>query len=267
MGIVLDKSFLQGVSRDEIIELSKNNRLLVSDALFFEMLTTSIKNRAKCFSKFPTYENPVDLINHIGFLLRYEIDNHKKSNSPSSNKENSNYRFIFNEALKDPNYVLPDYAQETISQYNDELKNDVYIFLKKANTITDLFPELLNANKQAARTVAENCIAKPGSLIQLISSFNAPPEENELPAASVINEHWAIYRYLQVQLLFAIDLYVRFNGSIPESLTEKQYIEIEHDVLDAQLLALGLMEGAFATREKKLQRWWKLLMPNGMLLL
>jgi len=37
--------------------------------------------------------------------------------------------------------------------------------------------------------------------------------------------------------------------------------KLDHDVLDAQVLMLG----AFATNEKKLIRWWRMLCPDGML--
>ncbi len=45
----------------------------------------------------------------------------------------------------------------------------------------------------------------------------------------------------------------------------KAYEKIEHYVLDAHYLILGALEGAFATREKKLQRWYLLLCPEGRL--
>jgi hypothetical protein len=40
---------------------------------------------------------------------------------------------------------------------------------------------------------------------------------------------------------------------------------IRHDVLDAQYLMLALLEGAFATKEKKMCEWWGKLMPEGVL--
>lgn len=70
---------------------------------------------------------------------------------------------------------------------------------------------------------------------------------------------------MQVQLLFTLDIYVRYQGKIPELLTPRLYEKMEHDVLDAEQLILGCLEGSFATRERKHKRWWALLCPDGCL--
>ncbi|MNT61706.1 hypothetical protein D3C72_1993660 [compost metagenome] len=80
-----------------------------------------------------------------------------------------------------------------------------------------------------------------------------------------MTEDWAIYRWLQVQFLFALDLYVRYQGKVPDSMGSAAWEKLEHDVLDAQVLMLGCLEGAFATNEKKLIRWRRMLCPNGTL--
>lgn len=64
-------------------------------------------------------------------------------------------------------------------------------------------------------------------------------------------------------MLFALNLYVRHQGRLKEQLTPKGWVRLEHDVHDAQILALGVLEGALATSELKLQRWFSLLRPSG----
>ena len=51
--IVLDKSFLQGSKKARIYQLAETHRLIVSDALFYELLTASEPGRSRCFAKFP----------------------------------------------------------------------------------------------------------------------------------------------------------------------------------------------------------------------
>jgi hypothetical protein len=63
--------------------------------------------------------------------------------------------------------------------------------------------------------------------------------------------------------LFALDVFVRYRGAVTEALNPITYEKMEHDVLDAQVFMLGCLEGAFATQEKKLKRWWALLCPDG----
>ena len=97
------------------------------------------------------------------------------------------------------------------------------------------------------------------------SHLSPPPGEKPLPLGESIDEKWAIYRWVQVQLLFALDVHVRYQGNIPTPLSSNVYEKMEHDVLDAEQLILGCLEGAFATRENKHKRWWRLLCPDGRL--
>jgi len=264
--IVVDKSFLQGASGVRIRELAQNNRILMSDALFYELLTTRPEARTQCFAKFPNVQNPVDLINHAGILMRREIETGQPSGKPSLHKEDMN--FIFNSALLDLEYRPPTDAQKAIGEETERLKDSVQSFLAKAAIIKSMFPALLSGTqteRDSALLDAERAIVTPNALLPFISQFEPPPGELPLPPADSINEEWALYRWVQVQLLFTLDVYVRYQGKIPEPLTPRIYEKMEHDVLDAEQLILGCLEGSFATRERKHKRWLALLCPDGCL--
>ncbi|BCK86524.1 hypothetical protein MIZ01_0286 [Sideroxyarcus emersonii] len=264
--IVLDKSFLQGAKRLRIHELAASHRLVVSDALFYELLTASEPDRSRCFAKFPPIDNPVDLVNHIGTLMRIEIDTHQPAGKPSSHRES--LRFQFNSRLQNTNYELPVEVQQMVDEQTNDLRLHVDQFVGRAATANSFFPNLLvgnQAERTKARDDAERAIAEPGSLINLYSNLEPPPGERPLPPSSLVTEDWALYRWLQVQFLFGLDLYVRYQGNIPSKFSSAIYEKLEHDVLDAEVLMLGCLEGAFATRENKLKRWWRLLCPNGTL--
>ncbi len=87
-----------------------------------------------------------------------------------------------------------------------------------------------------------------------------------LPPAETTTDDWALYRYLQMQMLFALDVYVRYQGRRPEIASPAVFERMEHDVLDAQVAMLGCLEGALATRETKLKRWFRLVAPDGILI-
>lgn len=264
--IILDKCFLQGTSATRIRELAAIHRLLVSDALFYELLTSEEPGRSRCFSKFPPGENPVDLVSHIGPLMRSEIDTHKPSGPPSLHREN--WRFQFNPSLVNPGYQIPEEASLAIEEHAAELRSDVGSFMQKAKLVPTFFPALLSGsqgNRDSARSNAEAAIASPGALMDLYSNLTPPPGERPLPPRALVSENWAVYRWLQVQMLFALDLYMRYGGRIPNTLSPAVFEKMEHDVLDAQVLMLGCLEGTFATKEKKLKRWWALLCPRGRL--
>jgi len=262
--IVLDKCFLQGTSAAQMRELATSHRLVVSDALFYELLTSDEPARSRCFRKFTPVENPVDLVSHIGLLMRLEIDTQKPSGPPSSHREN--WRFQFNPALITPDYQIPEAGLIAIEEHATELRSDVDSFVQRAKLLPTFFPDLLSgnqANRDRLRTEAEGAIAAPGSLMEFYSNLEPPPGEKSLPPSHLVSEDWAVYRWLQVQMLFALDLYVRYGGRVPDRFSEAVFEKMEHDALDAQVLMLGCLEGAFATKEKKLKRWWKLLCPRG----
>jgi hypothetical protein len=264
--VIIDKCFLQGAPASHVAALEKSHRLLMSDGLFYELLTGSEPGRSRCFAKLPVKDNPVEFVNHIGTLMRKEIDTHQPAGMPSQNKEN--IRFQFHPKLRTGNYEMPPEAQEEVDRMFAELSDDVIAFIERAKNTTDFFPDLFEGSqseRDLARANAENAIVEPGSLLAFYSQLQAPLGEKPLPPAAIVDESWAIYRWLQVQFLFALDVCVRYQGAVPETLTSKTFEKLEHDVLDAQVLMLACLEGGFATREKKLQRWWRLLRPDGQL--
>lgn len=263
--IILDKSFLQGSKKSRIHELAKTYRLVVSDALFYELLTASEPGRSRCFAKFPPVENPVDLVNHIGTLMRMEIETHRPAGKPSTYREQ--LKFQFNPSLVSSEYELPEEARLSVEEQTAQLRADVQSFIGRVPPIKSFFPNLLvgsDLQRRQEREDAERAIAEPGALIPFYSNLE-PPSGQTLPSGTIVTEEWALYRWLQVQFLFTLDLYVRYQDGIPENLSPTLYEKIEHDVLDAQVMMLGCLEGAFATREKKLVRWWNLICPSGTL--
>lgn len=264
--IVLDKSFLQGARTSQIQELAAAHRLVVSDALFYELLTAPEPGRTRCFAKFPPTENPVDLVNHIGTLMRIEIDTHSPCGKPSEHREK--LRFQFNPRLVSADYVLPEQARVAVEDQTTQIQSDVAGFLEQVALVPTFFPNLLTgstAEQKLAHAEAEGALAEPGALIAFYSGLEPPPGQKPLPPPHLVSEQWAVYRWLQVKLLFALDVYVRCRGVLPETLSPSTYERMEHDVLDAQVFMLGCLEGAFATREKKLKRWWSLLCRDATL--
>lgn len=264
--IVLDKSFLQGSKASHIRELAESHRLLMSDALFYELISNPVDRRT-CFSKFPEMDNPVDLITHVGGCIRNEVDMHKPSGKPSSNIEDIQFRF--NSTLLQEDYELPADMQLVVDEHTAELRDDVASFLDRSRLISLMFPGLFtgsDAQRNIARRKAEQVIATDTqALLGFYSLLESPSDKPPLPSAKLVTPEWTLFRWLQVQMLFALHTCVRYNGSVPETLTGKMYERFEHDVLDAQYLILGVLEGSFATRENKLKSWWALICPEGTL--
>ena len=114
--------------------------------------------------------------------------------------------------------------------------------------------------EEIERFIAENTEEMAGFLGKL-----ELPGQDVIPDQSVLNESWALFRWLQVNLLFSLDIRRRYGEISFSELTNKQHTDFEHDVLDAHYLIQGVLQGAFATKEKKLIRFFNLLCPDGIL--
>lgn len=255
-GIVLDKSFLQGASGARIAEIARSYELVMCESLFYELLTSEEPGRSGCFAKLRE-DNPVALVSDIGPLLGLEIDRGHAAGRPSSHRIDLPFRF--NPKLVNRSYVLPAEAQTTVDELTARLRTDVASFLDRVEVVPSFFPDLLQGSdddRRRARTEAEEAIVAPRGLVPLYAQLEPPAGETPLPPAEATTDDWALFRYLQMQMLFALDAYVRYHGRRPDTASAAVYERIEHDVLDAQVAMLGCLEGALATHERKLQRWF-----------
>lgn len=268
--VVIDKCFLQGSKADRIRELCLSHNVLMTDVLFYELISSSEPHRSRCFAKFPPTENPVSLIHHVGALLHKEINSHAPSGKPSDNRENIRYRF--HPDLATCEYVFPEDARQALDEENHKTQMNVSSFIQRARVIAEIFPELLSGSdfdRETAKEEAAHIIATDTtSILKFYSALETPAGEKPLPPTEIVTPAWALFRWVQVQLLMSLDVFFRYRGRIPDAsaLTPNWHERIEHDLLDAEYLVLGVLEGSFATSERKLQNYWQILRPDGALL-
>lgn len=268
--VVIDKCFLQGSKVDRIRELCLSHNVLMTDVLFYELISSSEPHRSRCFAKFPPCENPVTLIQHTGALLRKEINSHIPSGKPSENPEDIRYRF--HPDLATGKYAFPEATMVALEEENSKTHGNVVSFIQRTQVIAEVFPTLLSgsdADRENAKDEAIRIIATDtASVLKFYSALESPPGEKPLPPAEIVTPGWTLFRWVQVQLLMSMDVFFRYRGKIPEpsALTHRWYEKIEHDLLDAEYLVLGVLEGSFATTERKLQKYWQMLRPDGVLM-
>ena len=266
--VIIDKNYLQGTGTEKFRKLYSAYQFLLPDVLFYELISAKKLERSRCFAKFPPIDNPITVIKNAGFFLRYEIEHHKPCGKPSLYPED--IRFRFNPALSTGEYEFPREAKDALEEKNHVTKREVSEFVEQISFIAALFPALLKGNdnvRMLAKNEAEKLLtANPTFILNLYNQFEAPSNKNSYPPTNLVTTDWAVFRWLQVKWLMLLDIYCRYNGKIPDKLTGKFYENIEHDMLDLEYLFLGVLEGTFATREKKLQRLWKILAPDGILL-
>ena len=141
--VVLDKNFLQGAPVGAVRALAESHTLVMPGALFFELLTTDVDARRKCFSKLPKSINPVQLVDHIGVLLKHEGKNSAPCGKPSAHCLDIDFQF--NARLIDENYVLPSEAQAAIDSQIQDANLDVERLVGLSESVPSLFPELASS--------------------------------------------------------------------------------------------------------------------------
>jgi len=266
-GLILDKCFLQAISQRDMTKLSEQYQLVVSGPLFYELITSSDRKRINCFSKFPARTNPVLLVDHVGTLIRKELVHCRPSGKPSANRINID--FEFNPQLLQPGYEFPIKAARELEHQSLELSSEIYQIIEISKTSESLFGALLAGTQQEqdqARITAEAKIANLDAVRNFYGTLEAQNQELPYPPKEIVDSNWTVLRWLQAKMLFSLDIHIRYRGKVDEMLSPKVLEKLEHDLHDMQHLTLAMLEGAFATNEKKLQRWWKLLMPTGDLL-
>ncbi len=217
--VVVDKSFLQGRTKEAVHRFARQHRILMTEALLFEMLANP-QDRRTCFAKLPSGENPVDIVLHRGAYLLKEISTRRPVPKPSAKIER--LRFQFNERLLRPDYTLPSKAKAVLDEQRREVLADSESAKTRALQMPSFFPGLAARKshiRRAARDEAEMQVVQPGALLDFYANLRAPKGQRKLPPRCLITDNWALYRWLQIDFLFCIDLYFRFGSTLENPLS------------------------------------------------
>lgn len=265
--VVIDKSYLQGAPKARVGEIASAHGLLMSEALLYELVKAESGDRAKWFSKFPECARPFDLIPNPGTLFRSEISTNRSAGLPSSHVRLIDHRDTAR--YRDPGYVITGDKANALSEKRDQVQTDVEMLFDMVDDIPRMFPAFATAQPREYEGTHEDAESKICNDVDFIRDISTKLVAGSPffsgNSASAIDHTWITFRWLQVNLLFALELWVKYPQGVRMQTGEKFKERLRHDVLDAQYLMLGLLEGAFATKEKKLCVWWKKLSPEGYL--
>ena len=273
--IILDKSYLQGISQARYQELSEQFQFLMPDVLFYELIKGNEPARSECFRKFPQKNNPIPAVKSVWEMLRKELTAHRPAGLPSENLDDvlGGVIWRFNPELLEGTYNHPDDVKTTIREGGAELDGDADRLMNFTH-LEALFPDLrtgTDEERNKRRSEYEQYIANNiEELSNFLSNFESP-DGNTMPPSDILNKSWTLMRWLQVQLLFSLDIYYRYGREDFSKWTQRQKDrlkeeKITHDVLDMWYLILGVLQQGFAVKENKLERFYELLCPDGMLL-
>ncbi len=141
MNVVLDKSYLRGAGRNKVCKLCELHNVLMPESLFFELLTTKEeKDRAICFGNLPDTNNPVVLVEGIGFMLRSEVKNKR----PIKDVKEMFIKvpYIFNKRLKHLDFQFTDEEKQSIAEWQTDVASRVQDFKEKSSCVSGWFPKI-----------------------------------------------------------------------------------------------------------------------------
>lgn len=264
--IVIDKSWLQGVSVAKIEEIASKNRLLVPAVLMYELFTT-LDEAAKtaCFRKLIRVQKSIDFIEHVASFLRFESENYIPC-TPIQNRK-LQIVFEFNTRLTEPDYPFTEEQKASIEYFRNEWEvRDVEDFKPLAAGVTVWFPDLegLKAGSssesiQPAIDTLTNNTDKVKEIYEKLSTTR----KGFFPSPDMIDENWAFFRWLQVNLIYALEYTRKYGAGNIDAVSKS----LPNDRLDRQYLITGILAKTLATGDKVMRKYFELCCPDGDLFL
>ena len=246
--VVIDKSYLRAASHDCMRGLAISHKFLVCESLTYEVSKDAPEIRADVFSKLPEPTTGWEYIPSVSWLIDYERKYNIECGRPSSHIVKRDYSII--ETLKNPKQQLPDNVSTAIKKlehFFDDFSDA--LLLQIENLFQTTTPKKAEEELDALLKGEIRNEEKTNELI--FSSTGA-----KLPDIRRFTPNSVTFRYFQVMTLYSYDMRRRYNSIAAIKNSTKARQKILHDAHDLNYLILALLEGKFATQERKLQNWW-----------
>jgi hypothetical protein len=240
--IVLDKSYLQACANEDLQEILERYRLIVCAETFYEVISTQEAAMRSCLGKLMAYSDFVDLLDHHGTLLKYETDNRRPCTPLSAH-------FLPGRINPSWNYKFSDDQTDTIADFQDYWEV----------TGPKEFDEVV-------RSIVANCgRVKPEDVGRdkdvVLSAYSQLRVSERLPPPNIIDDTWAMYRRLQVELIAAYEYMCSFQDGQFHIRQDRK----AHNQLDFRIVVVASLAGGLATRDRLMKRYFEIICPEGVL--
>lgn len=273
--IIVDKSYVQGAG--SLSEIQRSWCLLFPDAFFFEVASTNPSTRQTCLSKLRELKGNggVYVVSNVGELFRKEIHDLVCAGQPSENLVQGLDLDAFFSAQFDD---LTKARRDALAVTEIEFDQDIDGLIERANTLHGHIQGASNGSaeqRKRAYGLAREEVAQDRDFIVkffaevLCGGAYAPPGARflmQIAQTGSFGPEWALYRWTQVTLLYALELLERHGRLVPKKLTTRQREKLQHDVIDMQYVVLGVLQGALASKDNRMRAMFKLLRPDGAVL-
>jgi len=258
MQVVIDKSYLQGAAAGALRNLCAEHTVLFTETLLYELLTTEEEAvRRACFSKFPEMDDNVVLIPRTGPLFRYEIEHHHPASPLTDHRVHATFRDLVNGVSRES----PE-QQTALAEWQAEVRREVATFHQVATGVAEWCPPLREARGPVLDTACEDLKRQACDDADVVRRVYGSLGLDGFPPASLLDGSWALFRWVQVHLLFGLDHIRRYGFADLAAIPAR----LEHDVHDLQYALFGTLCGGLATRDGDIARNFRMARPDGALL-
>jgi hypothetical protein len=257
MEIVLDKSYLYRAGPRKMADLCSSHKVLMPEALFYELLTTDPENRAKCFINLPNVDNPLVLVKNVGFIFRAEVE--RKTPFVDIKDVSVNTRYIFNRNLINPDHEFTDEQKHSISNWEKDINSRIEDFKQKAAVVSGWFPKVKDfraGSNPRPIEEAKQLVCRDSNVVRKIYDQT---RHDSFPETELVDERWALFREIQMYVLAALDYVRRYGDNNPNAVSKK----IENEYLDLEYCITGLLVGALASQDNRMITRFKSIKPDG----
>lgn len=268
MELILDKSFLDAASQEDIAGAWKNHFIIMPDVLFYELITTRETSRERCFKKLPQSVNPLALLPGISPLLQHEIQT--KTPCIPLSQHCMPEKFQFNVRLGAGTFEFVGGALEERENQIQKTADDTRNFVDRCLVVHHFFPEVNGIPYKdfpKAIETARKKVASDRDFVREVYAFFLEDEDSPsgMPTPAQIDVQWATFRWVQCQLLAALRLFLRYQGAMPPNRSESFWINAEHTMLDTYYVIFGTLTGALASADREVIEDFRLVCPDGVL--
>lgn len=262
MKVIIDKSWLIDIKTKELIDFAKENELILIAPLGYELFTSVNRMYVKSvWNKLANVRKAVKLLEGVSYFLKYEVEKKERICNYSPH-----YLYEFNPSIEliEDNIILNKSQQEVIDKSKNYWEIDGLISFKEiCSGVYNYIPEMLNVGKNSTRESIQHILLKISDDEEFVKNVYDDIKPNEYPSAELINKNWAIFRWVQIILLYGVE-YIRKYGVNNTSIISSKFATANSNI-DREYLLIGSLFNSLATNDKDILYFFKLLCPDGIL--
>lgn len=254
--IVIDKSWVQGASRD-VMARASGNHLTMSETLFYELLTTNRDQQIRCLSRLSEIETCIWLLCGVPELLRHECGSGQPA-TPLADRCIA-HNISFHSSAGTTGYVFSEEQVMVIESERAEREGSgLEKLMNMSSVVSGWFPALKNLPAGSPRAVVEPYLARIAAEPDIICEIYEAIRQPWMPEASSLSPEWAYFRWLQVRLAGAVE-YIRRYGDGNKTVQARK---IPNFFLDQDYLIPALLVDGLATCDSEMRSFYSLLAPQ-----